>query len=82
MPRQPLAVVNDARAADRLKDEWAKNCFLEELPSGMRATLRPGMSLDTATPGSVGQGLFNYSSSKVRIVSDVLYVGASSYALP
>ncbi len=81
MPREPLAVVNDARSADRLKDEWAKNCFLEQLPSGMRATMRPGIDLDTATPGSVGQGIFNYSSSKVRIVSDILYVGASSYAL-
>jgi len=74
--RVQLAFNNATRNSGRAKGPWGVNVLVD----GPRVRKRFGLTAHTSGT-SPGQGLLMYGTTAVSIRNDVLYVGASSFAL-
>lgn len=74
--RVQLAFNNATRNSGRAKGPWGVNVLVD----GPRIRKRFGL-VDHTSGTAPGQGLLMYGTTAVSIRNDVLYVGASSFAL-
>ncbi len=74
--RVQLAFSNATRNSGRVKGPWGVNVLVD----GPRIRKRFGLTAHTSGT-SPGQGLLMYGTTAVSIRNDVLWVGASSFAL-
>lgn len=74
--RVQLAFNNATRNSGRVKGPWGVNVLVD----GPRVRKRFGLTAHTSGT-SPGQGLLMYGAVVVSIRNDVLWVGASSFAL-
>lgn len=74
--RTPLSFKSATRDSLRTRGPWQVNTFID----GVQTRKRFGFTLDTARSSS-GQGLFFYSTTKVSIAGDTIYIGEDSFAL-